>query len=151
MPLSADLSTDSDFFRLLTESHARIVGKDLVPAEADAAWLYHEAPFCVLAHNTDADPRLVYGNKAVQRCFEYDWDELTRLNSRLTAEQPEQAERQRLFDEVARHGFIYNYRGVRIAKSGRRFWIENVTVWRLIDPGGIRRGEAAAFSGWRDL
>ena len=122
-----------------------------MPPGADASWLYNNAPFCVLAHNTDPDPRLVYGNKLVQRCFEYDWDELTKLNSRLTAEQPERAERQRLLDEVARKGFIDDYRGIRLAKSGRRFGIEKVVMWELIDAEGVRRGQAATFASWRVL
>jgi hypothetical protein len=39
---------------------------------------------------------------------------------------------------------------MRIAKSGRRFWIENATVWELIDEAGRRHGQAAAFRQWRD-
>ena len=46
------------------------------------------------------------------------------LPSRLSAEAPEHAERQRLLDAVARDGFTGGYRGLRIAKGGRRFWIE---------------------------
>ncbi|HEY0234301.1 MAG TPA: MEKHLA domain-containing protein, partial [Afipia sp.] len=59
------------------------------------------------------------------------WGELIGLPSRLSAEAPERAERQRLLDAVARDGFISNYKGVRISKSGRRFWIENAIVWQL--------------------
>jgi hypothetical protein len=29
-------------------------------------WLYEEAPYCVLAHNTDPDPVFVYANKTAQ-------------------------------------------------------------------------------------
>src|ERR1700746_200330 len=55
-------------------------------------WLYQEAPFCALAHNTDRDPIFIYGNKAAQACFEYTWDELTSLRSRLSAEEPNRQE-----------------------------------------------------------
>jgi PAS domain-containing protein len=99
-----------------------------------ARWLYREAPFCALAHNTDRDAIFIYGNKAAQACFEYTWDELTSLRSRLSAEEPNREERQCLLDAVKRHGFATGYRGLRIAKSGRRFWIENVTVWQLHRP-----------------
>jgi hypothetical protein len=148
------LALDPDFFRLLDGSHTRLVGTPLVETGGDdaekARWLYEDAPFCVLAHNTDADPRFVYGNRAVQACFEYDWDEITRLPSRLSAEAPNREERQRLLDAVTRDGFIGNYRGLRIAKSGRRFWIENAVVWQLIDEAGTLRGQAAVFRDWRD-
>jgi hypothetical protein len=43
------------------------------------------------------------------------------------------------------------YRGIRVAKSGRRFLIEDGVVWELIDPEGVRHGAAAAFPSWRDV
>jgi hypothetical protein len=148
---SRDLQTDSAFFDLLTGSYARLVGQPLVPDGRGAAWLYDEAPFVVLAHNTEPDPRFVYSNKAAQACFEYSWDELAGLPSRLSAEAPNRTERQRLLDEVSRNGFTTGYRGQRIAKSGRRFWIEDGIVWQLIDADGTVRGQAATFSSWTDL
>jgi len=154
---AVSLARDPDFLRLLAGSHARLVGAPLLPGdaggddEARARWLYEVAPFCVLAHNTEADPRFVYANKAAQARFEYGWDEFTGLPSRLSAEAPDRAERQRLLDAVARDGFIGDYRGLRIAKSGRRFWIESATVWQLIDEAGALHGQAAAFREWREM
>ena len=139
------------FFDLLTSSYARAVGKPLITAEQDAAWLYNDAPFAVLAHNTDADPVFVYANKTAQACFEYGWDQFITLPSRLSAEAPNRDERQKLLDAVARDGFISDYRGMRIAKSGRRFWIEGGTVWELVDADGKRRGQAAMFTSWTDV
>jgi len=152
------LAHDPDFLRLLAGSHARLVGAPLVPADAvpggdlaeQARWLYQAAPFCVLAHDTDADPRFVYANRAAQACFEYDWEEMTALRSRLSAEAPNREERQSLLDAVARQGFATGYRGLRIAKSGRRFWIEDVTVWQLIDEAGALHGQAATYRRWRE-
>jgi hypothetical protein len=150
------LARDPDFLRLLAGSHARLVGTPLIPADvggdaaAQARWLYETAPFCVLAHNTDLDPRFVYANRAAQVCFEYDWDEMTALQSRLSAEAPNREERQALLEAVTRQGFASGYRGLRIAKSGRRFWIEDVTVWQLIDEAGVLRGQAATYRNWRD-
>jgi len=142
-----DLRTDLDFFKLLTGSYARLVGAELVAghqrAEDAAAWLYHKAPFGLLAHNTAEDPVFVYGNRRAQTLFGYDWDELTALASRLSAEAPERRERQAFLDQVTRDGFVTGYRGVRIAKSGKRFWIERATVWQLIDEHGTLRGQAA--------
>ena len=97
-----DLSTDPAFFALLTGSYARLVGSPLVPQGSDAAWLYRDAPFVVLAHGTDPDPRFIYANKAAQACFGYSWDEFLALPSRLSAEPADRAERQTLLDRVAR-------------------------------------------------
>jgi PAS domain S-box-containing protein len=85
----------------------------------------------------------VYGNRRVQTLFGYDWDEITALPSRLSAEAPERSERQAFLDQVTREGFVTGYRGVRIAKTGRRFWIERATVWQLVDERGTLHGQAA--------
>jgi hypothetical protein len=141
---------DPGFVALLTSSYARTVGAPLVAAGQDAAWLYNDAPFALLAHNTEADPRFIYANRTAQACFEYPWRDFIGLPSRLSAEAPNRDERQRLLDAVARDGFISDYRGLRIARSGRRFWIEGGTVWELIDAAGQRRGQAAIFTSWTD-
>jgi hypothetical protein len=56
-----------------------------------------------------------------------------------------------LLATVARQGFIDDYRGVRIAKSGGRFVIEQATVWNLLDENRAHYGQAATFSHWRYL
>jgi len=147
---AVDLSADEAFFDLLTGSFQRIVGLPLAIPGAGPDWLYSEAPFVVVAHNRDADPRFVYANKAAQNCFEYPWAEFITLPSRLSAELPDRAERQKLLDAVTQNGFIDCYRGLRIAKSGRRFWIEDGIVWQLVDRDGNLRGQAATFSKWKD-
>ena len=123
-----------------------------MPASVEAAgWLYEAAPFCVLAHDTAADPVFTYANRAAQRCFEYSWAEFTALPSRLSAEAPDRDARQHLLDQVSRQGYASGYRGVRVARSGRRFWIEDGTVWQLIDAAGVVHGQAATFPRWRDV
>ena len=147
-------AVDSKFFELLSSSYSRLVGETLVPGAGNdqeaARWLYEEAPFCVLAHNTAPDPRFVYANKSAQACFEYTWDEVTSLPSRLSAEAPQREDRQRFLDEVTRQGFVKDYRGLRVSGSGRRFWIEDGTVWQLIDDQGILHGQAVVFRRWQD-
>ncbi len=149
------LPTDSQFFELLTTSYLRLVGKTLLPRDLvtkdPAHWLYEDAGFCVLAHDTEADPRFIYANRAAQMLFEYSWEEFIGLPSRLSAEPAEQSERQHLLDQVAKQGFASNYAGIRISKSGRRFWIEDGTVWQLIDDRGTLHGQAAVFKQWRDV
>jgi PAS domain-containing protein len=142
-----DLRNDLSFFHLLADSYRRFIGHPLIPeamtAEGGMRWLYEDAPFGILAHNTAPDPVFIYGNKAAQERFGYQWEELTVLPSRLSAEAPERAERQQFLEQVARDGFVAGYDGIRIAKSGRRFRIKNATVWQLIDATGGYRGQAA--------
>jgi PAS domain-containing protein len=140
---------DPRFFDLLAGSYARLLNRPL--GAVSAAWLYRDAPFVVLAHDTSPDPRFIYANKAAQACFGYDWDEFTTLPSRLSAEPMLREERQTVLEAVARDGFITGYSGIRIAKSGRRFRISGTVIWQLIDRGGVRRGQAAMFGDWSDL
>jgi PAS domain S-box-containing protein len=145
---------DAAFAMLLAGSHAHVVGAPIVPeglSGADAArWLYDDAPFGLLAHDTAADPRFVYANATAQKCFEYDWEEFVGMPSRLSAEADDREKRGRFMDDVLRQGYAGDYRGRRIAKSGRRFWIEDTTVWNLLDHDGILHGQAALIRRWSD-
>ena len=96
-------------YRLLADSYARWLKQPLAdPALTDeqaARWLYEQAPFGLLAHDTRADPLFVYGNLAAQRCFEYAWDELLVLPSRLSAPPQQVPGRKAFLEQVARQGF----------------------------------------------
>jgi len=146
---------DPALSRLILSSYELLTGSSLVPSgmgDVEAVgWLYKAAPFCVLAHDTASDPRFLYANTAAQRCFEYSWAEFTQLPSRLSAEAPDRTERQSLLDQVARQGYASGYRGLRISRSGRRFWIEDGTVWQMTDAGGTVHGQAAVFPRWQDV
>jgi hypothetical protein len=136
----------------LLASFRHWTGRDLVPPalspEEQARELFH-APFVVLSHNTAPDPILNYANQTGLRLFELSWDELAVMPSRLTAEAPAQAERARLLSEVSMRGFIDDYSGIRVMRTGRRFSIERATVWNLLDASGAPYGQAATFSAWR--
>ena len=135
----------------ILDSYQRLLGEPLEPRFTDpltlARWLDESAPYCLLAHSDEADPRFVCANRAALRCFEYTWDELVGMPSRLSAEAPNRAERDALLSSVAEKGYARGYRGLRIAKSGRRFWIEDVTVWNLLDADGNPCGQAATYRG----
>jgi len=55
-----------------------------------------------------------------------------------------------ILKSVAEKGFVTGYRGLRIARSGRRFWIEDGVVWQLMTETGTSFGQAAVFRSWRD-
>lgn len=139
--------------RLRRTFHA-FTGRHLIdPAlspDAAAEALFH-APFVVLSHNTAPDPMLTYGNRAALELFALTWEELIQMPSRLTAEAPNRAERARLLAEVTTRGYIDDYSGVRIARTGQRFLIERATVWNLSDETGQHCGQAATFREWRSL
>ena len=138
----------------LRRSYHALTGRHLIdPAlspDAAAEALFH-APFVVLSHDAAPDPILTYGNRAALDLFALTWEELIRMPSRYTAEAPDRAERARLLAEVATRGFIDDYAGVRIARTGNRFQIARATVWNLTDETGRRCGQAATFREWRSL
>jgi hypothetical protein len=55
-----------------------------------------------------------------------------------------------LLEQVATRGYIDDYSGVRISKSGRRFRILRATVWNVHDRLGRPLGQAATFTDWED-
>lgn len=143
---------EAAFADLLAESYAKLVGEALVPegmsGDAAAAWLY-EAPVALLAHDTSPDPVFTYANLAAQECFGYSWGEFVGLPSRLSAVAGQARDERQLFmDMVQRQGYADNYRGLRITKSGQRFWIQDATVWNLIDAESALVGQAALIRSW---
>ncbi|MGA0532604.1 MEKHLA domain-containing protein [Hansschlegelia sp. KR7-227] len=145
----ASLAYNADFYRTLSESFRRLVGRPISHDQRDARWLYDDAPFAVLAHHGD-DPQFIYANRSAQRCFEYGWDEIVGMRSSLSAEVSERSKRAALLAAVARDGYAADYEGIRVSKSGRRFWIEGGIIWNLVEADGIRAGQAALFTSWRD-
>ncbi|MFH7341078.1 MEKHLA domain-containing protein [Streptomyces sp. KHY 26] len=147
---------DTRFAALLLDSHQRLVGSPLCPGtwadEAEAArWLYEEAPFGLLAHDTADDPLFVYANRTAQRCFGYTPEEFAALPSRLSAAPDAQEDRDAFVAAVNRQGFADGYRGRRVRKDGSLFWIEDVCMWDLVDESGRKQGQAAVFRSWSEI
>ena len=137
--------------QILARSLRHWTGRELLPGNfppADLSEKLFHAPFVVVSHGTEADPVLNYGNRAALALWEMSWEELTRTPSRLTTEAPNREERVRLLDAVTRRGFIDDYSGVRISKSGRRFRISRATVWNLLTETNQPCGQAAMFDKW---
>ena len=143
----------ASFASILAVSYATVVGEPLVPEgmpDTEAAtWLY-EAPFALLAQDTSPDPLFVYANLTAQERFEYNWDEFAGLPSRLSAGGQAREERRLFMEAVRLRGYANDYRGLRIAKSGRRFWIEDATVWNVISLQFGLVGQAALIRRWTD-
>lgn len=144
----------ADLVGTLRESLVRLTGRDLAEGLDLSHGLDHavrHAPYVLVAHDTAPDPVFVYGNDTALSLFELDWDAFTSLPSRLSAEPVERDERERLLHRVAEHGYIDDYRGVRVSSTGRRFVIEDAVVWDVVDHDGAVRGQAALFDRWTPL
>jgi hypothetical protein len=140
--------------QVIARSLRELTGRELLPPVIDRAEFARHvfaAPFVLVAHGTEADPVLNYGNARAMELWETTWEELTRMPSRLTAEAPNREERARLLAQVTQHGFIDDYSGIRISTRGRRFRIAEATVWNLRDAAGQPCGQAAMFAHWEFL
>lgn len=140
--------------QLLLDSFARLLGRELIARDgsaAEQAERLFRSPFVVVSHGTQPDPVLSYGNAAALALWEMGWDELTSTPSRRTAEPVHRDERARLLARTREHGFVDDYSGIRISKSGQRFRIEQAIVWNLTDGAGEHRGQAATFDRWTNL
>ncbi len=139
--------------RLLLDSYRYWTGRELMHRTGTAADqardLYH-APFISVSHGTESDPILNYGNKAALQLWEMEWEEFTRTPSRLTAEPMNREERERMLEQARRLGYLNDYRGIRISKTGRRFLVEHAVVWTVLDAERAV-GQAAMFSKWTYL
>ena len=140
--------------RILCASYQHWTGLRLIDAAADspqAMQLLFTAPFAVASHDTQPDPVFNYANRQALELFGMAWEEITRLPSRYSAEPLARKERAQLLQRVERYGYVDDYSGVRIARDGRRFMIQNATVWNLIDEDGARCGQAAMIREWTSL
>ncbi|XGW00323.1 MAG: MEKHLA domain-containing protein [Leptolyngbya sp. BL-A-14] len=121
-------------------------GSSVESAEA----LFH-APFIVVSHGTQTDPILNYGNRQALALWEMDWAQFIQTPSRLTAEPIEREERDRLLAQAQAQGYISDYKGIRISSTGRRFWIQDVIIWDVLDEQNQRCGQAATFDRWEPV
>jgi hypothetical protein len=141
----------ADHIELITRSFQNLLGYPLLPDTDNLAERLYYAPFVLLSHNTEADPLFNYANAQGLQLFELSWQELITLPSRASAEAINQAARDKIMAQVTAHGFMTDYRGVRISKTGKRFEMANAIIWNLTDTAGVYRGQAACFSDWTFL
>jgi len=135
----------------IAASHVALTGRALADPAPDPVAALWRAPLAIVAHGTEADPLFFFASKMALDRFATTLDSFLGMPSRFSAEAPLREERQALLERVTRDGFIADYAGIRIAADGRRFRIEQATVWNLVDPDGSVHGQAAAFSRWTEL
>ena len=140
--------------QLFLDSFRHWIGRDLIHREgthAEQAGTLFFASIVVVSHGVQTDPILNYGNRAALDLWETDWATFVKTPSRVTAEPVNRAEREQMLARAAQHGFIEDYRGVRISLTGRRFNVLDALVWNVVGSDGRGHGQAATFSRWRFL
>ena len=60
----------------------------------------------------------------------------------ITAPKSEQKQRNELLNQVNSHGFIDNYKGIRVTSDGELFQIEDATIWNVVDKNSNKMGQA---------
>jgi len=135
----------------MLDSYCHWTGRELITRSDDPAidaTNLFDAPFVIVSHGTEANPILNYGNQTALDVWEMDWDRLTQMPSRETAEPMHREEREQFMTRVKRDGFLSGYEGIRIASSGKRFRIQNALIWNILDEKAKVVGQAATFSQW---
>lgn len=143
-----------EWTQYLLDSYVRLLKKEFIHREGtplEQAERLFTSPFVVASHGLQDDPILNYGNQTALDLWEMDWEEFTQTPSRLTAESVNRDERARMLEQAKTHGYISDYRGVRISRSAKRFLVEQATVWNIHKPDGTPLGQAATFSDWTFL
>ena len=147
----SQMDPDVAHVQVLLDSFARLLGRELLPRtgspERQCEALF-TAPFVVVSHGAEPDPLLTYGNAAALALWEMTAAEFRGTPSRFTAEPVHREERARLLDRTRRRGYVDDYSGVRISRSGRRFRVERAIVWNLATASGAACGQAATFDRW---
>ncbi|MDA7691411.1 MEKHLA domain-containing protein [Methylophilaceae bacterium] len=101
---------------------------------------FNECSFSIASH--DSNGLFNYLNKAALSLFKVSLDQVIGKPSTMTAPESEQKERNTLLNQVNSHGFIKNYKGVRVASDGKLFQIKDATIWNIVDKESIKIGQA---------
>jgi len=153
LPASAPQDHWLTWTQYLLNSFCRWTGKELIQRSSPQQELHDlwTAPNVVVSHAMQADPAFVYGNQLALTLWEMPLDEFLGMPSRLTAEPVHRDERQRLLTQTQAQGYVDDYSGIRISKTGNRFRIEKAILWMVVDESGAIVGQAATFDTWTPL
>ena len=123
--------------QLLVQSYQHWTGLPLLECDAaNCAQALMDLPFAVASHDLGDDPCFNYANHEALRLFKMAAEDMIGMPSRYSAEPMLREARADFLAEVAAKGFVANYQGIRIAKDGTRFLIEQATVWNVVDAQG---------------
>ena len=144
-------ATIIDWSQRLLSSYRKLLKQELIERtgnpQEEAERLFF-APFVVASHGIGSDPIYNYGNKILLELWERNWQQLTSMPSRLSAEKILREERQKILEATSQQGYLRNYQCIRISRTGKRYKINDITLWNIIDDQGSLYGQAATFSDW---
>ncbi|MEM8721434.1 MAG: MEKHLA domain-containing protein [Cyanobacteria bacterium P01_G01_bin.39] len=137
--------------QIMADSYFKLLGKELINLDntpEKLAQALFKAPFVLVSHDTQYDPIFNYANQTALQLWSLTWSEFTQTPSAATTEPVQRSDRQIMLRQAQEQGYIDNYQGVRIANNGKKFLIQEVTLWNLTDESGQRCGQAATFPNW---
>lgn len=94
---------------------------------------FEACSYPIASHDHKAEPLFNYANKAALLLFKMKAQDMIGLPSKKSASQSNQASREAFLKKVSRYGFVKHYQGERIASDGTVFYIEDATVWNLMN------------------
>lgn len=144
-----DLNKKTELLHLIDQSFFMLSGQ-LLPSEKKETdverleWLNNQAPYAILAHNNKEIPNFIYANQFAVSCFKYTEDEILSLPSYLSAAPDNQAERNKILDQVQANNIAFNYNGMRLTKFNESFAINDGVIWKVFENDEVI-GQAALF------
>ena len=136
--------------QLLLQSYQHWTRVPLIPPSANSVQDLMDFAYPIASHIASDDPQFNYANHAALALFKMQEEDFLGLPSRYSAEPMLRERRAAFLAEVTENGFVENYSGVRIAKDGSRFLIEQATVWNVVDiaqPDKVL-GQAVVIKKW---
>jgi PAS domain S-box-containing protein len=114
----------------------------LLPLEKnkDLISSFDECLLPIASHDTNGF--FNYLNKAALSLFKVTKDQVIGRSTTMTAPKSEQKQRNELLNQVNSHGFIDNYKGIRVTSDGELFQIEDATIWNVVDKNSHKMGQA---------
>ncbi|MBJ6765031.1 MEKHLA domain-containing protein [Myxococcaceae bacterium JPH2] len=113
------------------------------PVRERLEWLHTQAPFMLLAQDTQPDPVYFYSNATASERFGYSAEEFLVTPARLSAPPEGREERAALIQRTYAHGIDVGYSGIRVTKFGQRFRIHDVELWLVHAAAGLCIGLGA--------
>jgi len=143
-----------DWTQIILNSYHGLFNQQLIDRTGDKLTqsknLFY-APMVVYSHDNQKDPIYNYSSEKGLIVWDMTWDQFRKTPSRTTTEPLLREEREAILRETATKGYMTNYEGIRISRSGKKYKISDITLWNLTDNLGQYCGQAATFSQWQPI
>jgi len=139
--LIGEVEKISKFLEFAQQSFNKHTNK-LLPLDKnrDLISSFDECLLPIASHDTNGF--FNYLNKAALSLFKVTKDQVIGRSTTMTAPKSEQKQRNELLNQVNSHGFIDNYKGIRVTSDGELFQIEDATIWNVVDKNSHKMGQA---------